>query len=90
MAESVENAFMRNHSVCAREYVVCVIELRGHGISLQFVRPGPVPAIHIVTTMKQDADGRNKPGHDRIIAATSLWVPARNPRRRSRARQYSL
>jgi hypothetical protein len=61
MAESVENAFMRNHSVCAREDVACVIELHGHGISLQFVRPGPsrskdgvlshtyVPAIHVVT-----------------------------------------
>jgi len=61
MAESVENAFMRNHSVCAREYVACVIELHGHGISLQFVMPGPsrskdgvlsptyVPAIHVIT-----------------------------------------
>jgi hypothetical protein len=46
MAESVENAFMRNHSVCAREYVACVIELHGHGISLQFVMPGPVPVSH--------------------------------------------
>ena len=61
MAESVENAFMRNHSVCAREYVACVIELHGHGISLQFVMSGPsrskdgvlwhtdVPGIHVVT-----------------------------------------
>jgi hypothetical protein len=67
-----------------------VIELHGHGISLQFVMPGPVPAIHIVTTMKQDVDGRNKPGLDRIIAATSLWVPVRNPRRKNPVQRCSL
>jgi hypothetical protein len=90
MAESVENAFMRNHSVCAREYVACVIELHGHGISLQFVMPGPVPGIHVVTTMKQDVDGRNKSGHNRIIAATSLWVPVQNLRRKNPVQRCSL
>jgi len=30
--------------------------------------PGLVPGIHVSVHAKQDVDGRDKPGHDEIIA----------------------
>jgi hypothetical protein len=34
------------------------------GLAFEFVMPGLVPGIHVLTASKKDVDGRDKPGHD--------------------------
>jgi hypothetical protein len=36
---------------------------------------GPVPAIHVLATPKEDVDARDKPGHDDQETATSVNDP---------------
>ena len=56
MAEQFEVlGFFRN---VVRHYLVLP------GIGLSFVMPGLVPGIHAFACIKQDVDGRDKPGHD--------------------------
>jgi hypothetical protein len=46
----------------------------------KFVMPGLVPGIHVLSSsIKEDVDGRDKPGHDGPIAA----MPPQNKKVRS-------
>jgi len=42
--------------------------------------PGPVPGIsRFCTNGKKDVDGRDKPGHDEVVASSSLRAQRSNP-----------